>query len=66
MPKSMPRNPRDPKPEFVTGDKRNESGKLIGIVYGWKADKSGILAFGNTEAEAIRNWHENYQAEYFG
>lgn len=61
MAKAMPRNPRDPNPEFVTAP----SLRGRGIVYGWRADKHGILAYGNTKAEAVRLWRESYMGEYF-
>ena len=54
------KNPRSPIPELVTAE---VSDRLT--VYGWKCDKAGILAYADSKADAIAQWHKAYQSEYF-
>jgi hypothetical protein len=56
--KAWPKNPRAPKAEFVTADFPRYT------AYGWKCLKYGIVAFGNTETEAIQLWFDAYKSEY--
>lgn len=61
--KTMPKNPRLPFAELVI---RDLSHMGLGMVYGWKCDKHGIMVYGNTAVEAKLQWREAYQREYFG
>ena len=55
---NMPTNPRPPKPRFVTADFEHFT------AYGFKCLKHGVIAFGNTEQEAVSLWFEAYRSEY--
>ena len=58
--KAWPKNPRPPVPEFVTADFPEKHF----MTYGWKCLKHGIIAFGDTKAEAIDRWFQAYRDEY--
>lgn len=46
-----------PKPEFRTAPSDK------GTAYGWRCDALGVIAYGNTEAEAQAKWVEAYAEE---
>lgn len=56
--KQMPKNPKAPKPEFVTAEFERFT------AFGFKCVKHGVIAFGNTEKEAVSLWFEAYKSEY--
>lgn len=46
-----------PEPDFVTTERGSD------VLYAWRCDAMGIIAYGNTKIQAKINWLEAYRDE---